>query len=358
MCGRQEDRFKTFDLSESLVRHFGPVYPYIEEVTLHGWGEGTLHPNFAEILKFLNKYPLLRKYFVTNGSTLPRILDAIFDHNVDLVSVSIDGATAATNDAIRRGGRLDREVASIKKLLAEKKKRNLDYPYVNLVFTGMQKNISEFPELISLAGSLELPEVKFVYLTVFEEDLLCESLMDSQEKVKRVFDQARKRAEKFGINLKVPEIQGQDEADAQRHKFCSFPWRDLYVGSDGCLRPCQSSAEKLGNIMEYKCFDDLWNSEKMENIRRTVAQNARCRLNRDNVCPPSREESLGGQGAGRSISQRISCCHQKKRRSEIWPEQTSLADLAVLFLLSRFCLSEKRPWPIGFSQRNIWANRS
>ena len=79
MCGREATPFKTYDLPISVIRSFESIYTYVEEVTLHGWGEGTLHPKLFEILEFLNKYPSLRKYFVTNGSTLHKITKAIFD---------------------------------------------------------------------------------------------------------------------------------------------------------------------------------------------------------------------------------------------------------------------------------------
>ncbi len=50
MCGREASVFQTYDLPMSIIRHFEPCFPHVEEVTLHGWGEGTLHPRFIEIL--------------------------------------------------------------------------------------------------------------------------------------------------------------------------------------------------------------------------------------------------------------------------------------------------------------------
>lgn len=270
MCGREAVNFKTTDMPVSVIKACEPFFAHAEEVTLHGWGEGTLHPKLGEILKYLNTFKLLRKYFVTNGSTLPGITEKIFEHHVDLVAVSLDGATAESNNSIRKGGNFDREVRSVRRLMEEKAKRRLDYPYVNFVFTAMARNIHELPAMVALAHSLGLPEVKVVYLTIFSEALRNESLFDRQETVKKHFDEAALLSRKLNINLKLPEIQGEGEAGTMFHKPCAFPWRDLYIGSDGCIRPCQSSSEKLLKISDYPDFTAVWNSREMAGMRERV----------------------------------------------------------------------------------------
>lgn len=270
MCGREAVNFKTKDLSMEVMRACEPFFATAEEVTLHGWGEGTLHPKTPEIFEYLNGFPMLRKYFVTNGSTMPRIMEAVFEHHVDLIAVSLDGASKATNDSIRKGGSFEREVSSIKKLMEEKARRKADYPYVNLVFTAMARNLHELPAMVELTASLGLPELKVVYLTIFNEALAPESLVDRQHLVREMFEAASMLAKERAINLKLPEIQGEGEAGAMAHKPCPFPWRDLYIGSDGFVRPCQSSADKLLHISDYRSFQEIWNSEPMQRMRSTV----------------------------------------------------------------------------------------
>lgn len=270
MCGREAVNFRTKDLPVEVIKSCEPFFSKAEEVTLHGWGEGTLHPRTAEIIEYLNNFPMLRKYFVTNGSTLPRIMETVFAHHVDLIAMSLDGATPATNNGIRKGGNFDREIASLKKLMEEKAQRGADYPYVNLVFTAMARNIHELPMMVELTASLGLPELKVVYLTVFDETLVAESLVDRQELVMEYFGRASELAAKYGINLKLPEIQGEGEAGSLAHKPCPFPWRDLYIGSDGYVRPCQSSADKLLHIGDYGSFQEIWNSAPMQKMRATV----------------------------------------------------------------------------------------
>lgn len=77
-------------------------------------GEPTIHPKFKDIIELLNKYPV-KKYFVTNGTTLHKIEDLLFDCKVDIMAVSLDGACEATNDKIRRGASFNKIVSSLKR---------------------------------------------------------------------------------------------------------------------------------------------------------------------------------------------------------------------------------------------------
>ncbi len=270
MCGRVARKFQTFDMPMSTIEFFASQLPNVEEVTLHGWGEGTLHPEFKNILSYLNEVPHLRKYFVTNGSTLPKIKQHVFDLHVDVIAMSLDGATAATNDKIRCGGNFALQTSELKKLIDERQKRNENTPYINFVFTAMNSNIDELPDMIKLAQDLNVPEVKVVYLTIFERELLHESLFEQRDRVREIFQKTASLAQKANIKLKLPDIHGEGPAGQLRHKKCALPWRDLYIGSDGFIRPCQSSSLKLGNISEYNTFDSLWNSEQMKKLRESV----------------------------------------------------------------------------------------
>ncbi len=93
----------------------------IEEVTLTGWGEPTIHPHFKEMLEIINKHSA-RKYFCTNGMSLKKIKDAIFDYNVDVFAVSLDGATDETNSRIRRGSNIKQITEDLKDIVREKMK--------------------------------------------------------------------------------------------------------------------------------------------------------------------------------------------------------------------------------------------
>ena len=50
MCGRNAADFKPTRFDMDVFRSLEPLMDTIEEVTLMGWGEPTVHPNFEEML--------------------------------------------------------------------------------------------------------------------------------------------------------------------------------------------------------------------------------------------------------------------------------------------------------------------
>lgn len=275
MCGRDEANFSltTFDID--ILKNLAPILNEVEEVTLFGWGEPTLHPQFEEILSFLDNYPV-KKYFVTNGMRLDKIKEAIFKYHVDIMAISLDGAKAETNNSIRVNSDLNFIVNQLKDIVSIKKERGLNYPYMNFVMTMFDRNIEELPDLIRLASEIGLEEVKGVYLTVFSDNLLGETLYNKKDKVEKIFEEAESLAEKLNIKLKLPYLQGEDIAAKQLHKDCFVAWRDFFVGSDGYIRPCQSNAEKFFKYDKHKTFEEMWNSKEYQKFRTEVNTSSMC----------------------------------------------------------------------------------
>ena len=269
MCGRDESDFSGRFLDLQYIEKLESILKHIEEVTLFGWGEPTIHPKFAEILKFLNSHPV-RKYFVTNGTTLHKISDYLFDYDVDIMAVSLDGAAAKTNNAIRRKSNFDQIVSGLRAIVQRKEKEKTNYPYINFIITLMRSNLSELPDMVDLAHSIGIEEVKAVYMTSFSKSLEEEVLWDNVDQVKRVFSETIERANRLGIKVKLPYIQGEDSAGDKFHKDCFVGWRDLFIGSDGYIRPCQSISRKMFHISRYDSFLEAWNSEEMMDFRSVV----------------------------------------------------------------------------------------
>ena len=273
MCGRNEADFKKRVLRDEWFDFFTPLLEDIEEVTLFGWGEPTLHPGFADYLKVLADCGV-RKYFVTNGSTIGNIKETLFDRHVDIMAVSVDGASAEENDRIRTGGNFDVIIRELRGLIEERERRGLDYPYVNFVFTCMVSNIAQLPDMVRLAKDVGIEEVKAVYLTAFSEEMKKEILYNKQDIVSDSFDKAVELARDLDILIKLPHIQGEDPGGSVSHKPCYVGWRDVFLGADGYFRPCQSTALTFCHISEVRDFEDVWNSDKYMAFRKAVNDEA------------------------------------------------------------------------------------
>lgn len=269
MCGRNAADFKPTMFDMDVFRSFEPLMDTVEEVTLMGWGEPTIHPHFNEMLEIISRHSA-RKYFCTNGMNLGKIKDAIFDYEVDVFAVSLDGATDETNGRIRRGSKIDQITKDLKEIVRTKKERGLKYPWINFVFCAMQSNIQELPGLVRLAAEIGIEEVKVVYLTVFGEDLMGETLWEKDSLVHKMFEEAIRVGEELGIVLKLPHYVGEDVAGERYHKDCFVSWRDFFLGSDGYVRPCMSTPVQFFQYDRNRPFMEIWNAPEYQDYRKTV----------------------------------------------------------------------------------------
>ena len=256
MCGRNAADFKPTVFDMDVFRSFEPLMDIVEEVTLMGWGEPTIHPNFIEMLEIINKHSA-RKYFCSNGMNLKKIKNAIFDYNVDVFAVSLDGATDETNSRIRRGSKIDQITEDLKDIVRIKKERGLKYPWINFVFCAMRSNIRELPDLVRLAAEIGIEEVKVVYLTVFGDDLMNESLWGQEELVKEVFEEAIRVGNELGILLKLPHYVGEDVAVLSFTKIVLFHGEisslDRPDMSDPVCLPLFISLNMIRTKISWKC---------------------------------------------------------------------------------------------------------
>lgn len=269
MCGRNAADFKLAFFDMEVFKSLEPLMDTVEEVTLMGWGEPTVHPNFIEMLRIIDHHHA-RKYFCTNGMRLDKIFDAIFDYKVDVFAVSVDGATNKTNNAIRRGSNLRFISEQLKKIEYRKNNEGLSYPYINFVFCAMKSNLHELPDLVKVAAEIGIDEVKVVFLTVFEDAMLPESLWGLEDEIRSVFNEAVQLGEELGILLKLPYVPGEDVAGEKLHRDCFVAWRDFFVGSDGFVRPCMSTPVKLFAYDIKQSFIDMWNSQEYQKYRAEV----------------------------------------------------------------------------------------
>ena len=134
----------------------------------------------------------------------------------------------------------------------------------------MKSNISELPNLVRLAAEIGIDEVKVVYLTVFSEELMHESLWGNGDLVRKVFSEAIKIGEELGIVLKLPHYIGEDTAGNNYHKECYVSWRDFFLGSDGYVRPCMSTPIQFFPYDINKPFKEIWNDLKYQEYRKNV----------------------------------------------------------------------------------------
>lgn len=112
-------------------------------------GEPTLHPDLAVIIQAARAMGYASITVDTNGYLFHDILDQVTPHALDFFSFSLDGARAATNDAIRGEGSFEVCTRNIQ----QARRRGFA---VSLIFTASRDNIDELHELPPLLQELQI----------------------------------------------------------------------------------------------------------------------------------------------------------------------------------------------------------
>jgi hypothetical protein len=73
---------------------------------------------------------------------------------IEVIRVSLHGATAETAMGIMQGSRFEDVKANLSALVRLREERGVRYPRLQIAFVGMKKNIDEFPDFVKLAADL------------------------------------------------------------------------------------------------------------------------------------------------------------------------------------------------------------
>ncbi|MBI5255338.1 MAG: radical SAM protein [Burkholderiales bacterium] len=196
-------------IAEASFRH-------AHTVVLSAGSEPTVSPHFTEILAIASEYPLQGLQFLTNGQRLDaETIAAVLDSAVTQIDVSIDGATAKTYEAIRRGGRFDRLVANLRELQAQKRRRGLSRPLVQFNVTLMRSNLHELERFVDLAESCGVERIGARHLMPYQGlDVAHESLSAMPREANQAFQRFLRRIERSDTVrlIAFPDLFDLDEA--------------------------------------------------------------------------------------------------------------------------------------------------
>lgn len=181
------------------------LFPHITEVALYGHGETFLHKQFFTMLAELKHHDIF-VYVTTNGMLVREdVARQLVDLQLDRLSFSLDAATPALFNDIRRGADLDTIMANIRRLNQFKHQAGRDdKPVLSIMYCAMRSNIQELPKLVRLAHELNmLHGVAVINITEYEA-VEGECLTRYPELATRYLNEAVELAEKLAIPLELP----------------------------------------------------------------------------------------------------------------------------------------------------------
>lgn len=260
------------------------VLPHAHRLSLSLGNEPLMSPHFVEILRIAAPYALPHFNFYTNGLLLTDAhIDAIVACGVTQVCVSIDGATRATYNAIRRDGDFDRLTRNVERLVQRRGAAGSATPRVRFDVVMMQRNVHELEDLVRLAARLGVEELNFRHLVSFEGlDMAGESLGAVKALSNYCLDRALRAAQELGLRVyHHPAPYALDAADAAPAAaeapfvptpYCAYPFYFVAMGPGGHVLPCPFSHGEapFGRVSRDEPLERIWLGPAFTALRQRI----------------------------------------------------------------------------------------
>jgi len=254
---------------------------------VHG-GESLTAPIFFDLLGAIQEARGREPYvahLLTNGallgeSTVSRLVAA----GVSSISISLDGATARVNDAIRAGGSLEEVCRNIEAAARWRARTGADLR-LGLSYVVLAQNVHEIGAFVELAARLGVDWVKLEE-GVPATELARRSLVSCESApVREAVSRAVARGRELGLVVvdhtidrpvwrcrfdAEPEVRAIVEADEYANRCdihpCRSPWETVCIEPNGDVRVLDFFGPIVGNVTQTP-LASLWNEDAARESR-------------------------------------------------------------------------------------------
>ena len=262
----------------------GALLPRAHTLTLSLGSEPTTSPYFMPILRSAATHGVPNLTFFTNGTLLhDATIAAIIETNVTQICVSVDGATASTYEAIRRGASFDTVIGNVRRLVAARAARGRPEPRLRFDVVMMKRNVHELPALVELAASLGVDAINFFHMVVYEGLRTDEqSLRRHQDLSDLWLGRAVARAAELGLPISShPRLFAEERAAEvpagspyTGAPYCMYPFFHVSMNSGGHVLACPFSHGEapFGTMGPETTFEAIWLGSKFSELRRRILE--------------------------------------------------------------------------------------
>lgn len=123
------------------------------DVYFGGIGEPLFHPKTIEWIWRVKKLGV-KVELITNGTILnEKISRQLIDAGLDVLWVSLDGATPESYADVRLGAELPNVLENLRRLFKMRKGGHFPIPEIGVAFVAMKRNIADLPKIIKMGHS-------------------------------------------------------------------------------------------------------------------------------------------------------------------------------------------------------------
>jgi radical SAM protein with 4Fe4S-binding SPASM domain len=272
MCPRQgTENLVEVDITDNVLKPLLDISRDLSGILLQGLGEPLLYKNIYDVISLLksemnenSEVGLTTNATLLNENAARKLLDS----GLDFLYFSVDAASKATYETIRIGADFDQVMRNIRQCIKYRETSGLDKPRFMMNFVIMQQNHQEITAFAELTAELGVENV--TYSRCLETQSGKMKLLNKNELQER-FIEARKVAERHGININFPPVEKVKE------ERCFFMDRTVVL-ADGSVVPCHAMvpgyctkerSRIFGNVRQ-KALKDIWHQRDYREFRYRV----------------------------------------------------------------------------------------
>jgi MoaA/NifB/PqqE/SkfB family radical SAM enzyme len=144
-------RQETFEVILAGLQELDPI----PDVYFGGIGEPLYHPRTVDWITEVKKLGV-KVELITNGTILTeKNSKKLIDAGLDVLWVSIDGASPESYADVRMGAELPKIIDNLKRFVKMRPANHFPKPEIGITFVAMKRNIAELPKVIELGKSLK-----------------------------------------------------------------------------------------------------------------------------------------------------------------------------------------------------------
>ena len=141
---------------EPALDAISALLPHAIVVNVFGYGEPTLHPSFAELIRTLSRSEVLVEFFTSGKHLDDRLAALLVEHGVHRVTLSFSGSTREEYESVYLGGDFRQVLGNLDSLRQRKMEAGSSYPLVevnSLAFRHHVRTLDRFVTLMAEHGA-------------------------------------------------------------------------------------------------------------------------------------------------------------------------------------------------------------
>jgi MoaA/NifB/PqqE/SkfB family radical SAM enzyme len=236
-----------------------------EVVSLTGFGEPTLHPNFQEILEFVCEHAKSERpiSIITNGTGFTEKKAGMIRDRIASLVFSVNAASPETLTRMMGFdfGRTISKLEIVSAGISEEDRKRVELHCVTDV-----NNVDEMPEFVRLAARVGFGRVRFDEYRVMREKDFELSLLHVHERYNVKLAEARDVGRRIGVAVVGNEFFSEPERIFSGELYCKSPFMETAINPHGNMAPCCYTGQWLGNVFTDG-FEAVWFGSAYERLR-------------------------------------------------------------------------------------------